>query len=118
MSHGNSSYVSVDVELERAEARREATRTMRMNRRQPDHDWMTSEAAAAVLCVARGMLYQHRVHDTIQCRSRSRRSDNAQGTGRLWWRRDVEAIAKIKRECGLGLSGALRVFAAQREGRI
>ncbi len=93
-------------------------------------DWLTITDACKVLCVTphtfAGQVHRHptALYYGIRAKSRStlktleKNGKGARGCGLLLYRPDLEKVAEIKRECGIGFVAALKVFCALAEGRL
>lgn len=107
--------LDVDDALEREDANRRRAQTREANLAQPDRDWITTQQAAAILCVSVHTLrdYATLVPLTIRCRGKG----TAHGVGRLWLRSEIDAVGRIK-SCGPSLKHSLLVYAGFKDGRI
>lgn len=81
----------------------------------PDRDWLTTEQAAEILCVEPKSVI--RVANSARHVTRTEKA-TARGTGYLWWRPDLEAMARIRRSARISMTSASRVLAAVLSGDL
>ena len=92
------------------------------DRLQPDEEWMDTREAAAMLFVAPDSLSSTFRPDREQLGvrriSRSKKGSGPRAVGYLYYRKDIEALARISRHAQLTPTQALRVLIALKEEKI
>lgn len=103
----------------RDEIRKRKLGCLMVERIEPSRDWITTRQAARMLSISVSSFQSLEFKCGIRHRSRNARNvTDAYGLGWLWYRPDVEAAARIRSECRLGASAAVRVLLSMREARL
>lgn len=74
----------------------------------PSADWLNTEDAAERLCIDRRTLLKVGGDQTVR--------HIGDRDGYLWWKRDVQQLAGIRKRFKVSLNVALRIMAAERPG--
>lgn len=85
--------------------------------RQPESNWISTEDAADLLCVER--TYLLKVQPGVLRRTAlGEPGKSARRHGYVWWKPDIEDLARLRKGAHLSLNVALRVLAAIDRGEF
>lgn len=84
-------------------------------------EWISMTEMARLMSLKMGSLGSLSVDMTnggVKSKSRSMKADNCQGAGKLWLKKDIELLVKIRQAARLSPAASIRVFTAVRAGYL